>query len=387
MPVKFIDTDDLLQDVLPEISDSPKLAIDLEFDKNYHRYGFNICLMQIYNGSTCYLIDPLSSKLDYQSIFPVLENPDVELVTFAFGEDLRLLHSLGCFPKNMYDLDIASSLLNYPPSSLTNLIQDVLSIDTGKSSQLSNWFKRPLTDDQMHYAAQDVLHLFKLKEVFDIRADELEINTWIEQENRYWDGLDFSDDDNNSLFKEKDKNGLNEVEWHIYKELIHFRDRVAKQHNKPAFQVIKKEILSDIARDIRALSGWENKRGIYRNIRNSSTKNELIELVRQAKSKAIELGFKENRQAMRSPTPDEMKEIREQQKQIKKIKSKLFDPIKQSITDQYGEQTATYLLSNRIVTELITGSNGELPAYKKELLIETAEKLNLNKDMLMEIIN
>lgn len=386
MLTQFIDTKDGLNAALKTLSKSHQLALDLEFDKNYHRYGFNICLMQIFDGSTCYLLDPLSTNMDYQTIFPVLESPNVELVTFAFGEDLRLLHSLGCFPKNIYDLDIASSLLNFPPCSLTNLIEDILSIDTGKSSQLSNWFKRPLTDDQMHYAAQDVLHLFNLKEKFDLLADEKGITHWIEQENVYWDMQDYSDEVNNTLYKEKDKSDLNEVEWHIYKKLVNYRDNVAEKHNKPAFQVIKKENLLDISKDIRALSGWENRRGIFKSIKNSKTKDELIDLVKRAKAEALELGLKENMPAKNAPTAEEMREIREQQKHIKKVKAQLFDPIKQTIIDRYGEQTATYLLSNRIVTELITGSNGDLPPYKKNLLIESAEELNLNKDLLYEII-
>lgn len=386
MSIHFIDSNSHFEKALNHLHQANQIAVDLEFDKNYHRYGFNICLIQIYDGDQCYLIDPLSNEMDYRKLFPIFENPNIEIVTFAFGEDLRLLHSLGCFPKNIYDLDITTSLLNYPPSSLTNLIQDILEVDTGKSSQLSNWFKRPLTDQQKHYAAQDVLHLFQLKTILDSKAKEFGVSSWIDEENRVWDKLDYSDEANNGLYKEKDKKDLNEVEWYIFKELIHYRETIAEKYNKPSFQVIKKEILIEIAKDIRSLMGWENKRGIFRQIKNEQTKLEMIEVVKKAQLEAKNAGLSESNPASKSPTPDEMKIYREEQKYLKKMKSDLFDPIKKRIEEDYGEQTATYLLSNRIVSDLVLGNNGKLENYKKELYLKYAKDLGLDTATLLEII-
>jgi len=165
--VQIITHQEELESITENLSNVSRIAADLEFDKNYYRYGFNLCLVQLFDGENCYLVDPLSDDLNIKSIFPVLEDPEIEIITFAFGEDLRLLHSLGCFPKNIYDIDIATSLLNYEPGSLTKLLDEAIDVDTGKSSQTSNWFQRPLTDQQKKYAAHDVLHLFDLKDKLD----------------------------------------------------------------------------------------------------------------------------------------------------------------------------------------------------------------------------
>lgn len=386
MPITYIDNSSALNDALFQINNAPRIAIDLEFDKNYHRYGFNICLIQIFDGESCYLIDPLNEKMDYKKLFVPLENPDIEKITFAFGEDLRLLHSLGCFPKNIYDLDIATSLLNYPPASLTNLIQDVLNVDTGKSSQLSNWFKRPLTDEQIHYAAQDVLHLFDLKSILDEQADKKNIIQWINEENSEWDTLDYSNEDNNGIYKEKEKKDFNEVEWHIYKALLHYREEIAETHDKPTFQVIKKEYLMDVAKDSRVLMNWHHAKGIFRKIKNDDTKSALLNIIKSAREEAEKNGLSEKDPAMKPPTTEELALYRENQKHLKKMKSLFFDPIKKKIESEYGENTATYMLSNRIVSDIVFGNNGKLKSYKRELFLSYADELGLNTDLLMEII-
>src|SRR6056297_1642663 len=204
MAIQYIADNNALQDVASEISKADEFAIDLEFDRNRYRYGFNMCLMQIYDGNECYVIDPLSSDIDIEGIYPVIEDPEVQKVVFAFGEDLRLFHSMGCFPKNLYDLDAATSLLNFQPASLTKLIKQVLDIEVNSSSQQSNWFRRPLSDDQLHYAADDVLYLLDFKKELNQIADEQGILNWIHQENNLFNHLDYSDEDHNNLIKDKD---------------------------------------------------------------------------------------------------------------------------------------------------------------------------------------
>ena len=162
----LINKADDFQSCVDSLSQKSQFSIDLEFDKNRFRYGFNLCLMQIFDGKDCYLIDPLSDDIDIKKIFPLIEDPKIEKVAFSFSEDLRLLHSLGCYPQNVYDISFAAALLNFPPVSLTKLLHMVLEIETDKSSQQSNWFKRPLSEDQKNYAAEDVIYLLQMKNIF-----------------------------------------------------------------------------------------------------------------------------------------------------------------------------------------------------------------------------
>ena len=66
--------------------------------------------------------------------------------------------------------------------------------------------------------------------------------------------------------------------------------------------------------------------------------------------------------------------------QRQNIKRTFFKPVKERIEMKYGTETASFLLSNRIIDELIAGTNGHLTGYKKRLILETAEELNLKID-------
>lgn len=386
MATSLINTQSELDTVISELSLANQIALDLEFDKNYYRFGFNLCLVQIFDGENCYLIDPLSDDLEISTIFPIFENSGIEKVTFAFGEDIRLLHSMGCFPKNIYDLDITTSLLNYPPGSLTKLINDVLDIDTGKSSQTSNWYKRPLTDQQQHYAAQDVLHLLKLKEILAREAEEKNITSWIDEENLAWDLMNYSDVDNNEVIKEKDKNDLTEVEWHIYKALIEYREKLAEEHDKPGFKIIRKEYLSDISQNTRVLMRFNRQKGINPRLQNEATKQTLLEIATNARNEAEEQGLSNTETAYKSPTEEEKLVYRKQKSLIDKLKFSFFNPIKKKIKDDYGEETATFLFSNRIIAETIAGNLDELETYKLDLLKTYSDELNLDMEEFKELV-
>jgi len=377
MNINYVSTDNELSAFLSDVGNKSEISVDLEFDKNFHRYGFNLCLVQIYDGKSCYLIDPLSKDLEIAQLFPLFENPDICKIVFSFGEDLRLLHSLGCYPGNMYDLGIATSLLNYPQASLTNYLIDILGVESASSTQKSNWFIRPLTKKQKIYAAEDVYYLPQLKKKLDKEAAQKGIKFWIEQENRELEKEDYSDTNNNSLYKEKDKNGFSELEWHIYLDLLRFREKLAELHNKPPFQIFGKKVMQQLINDPEKVSQFTNTKGIFSGVKNKRTQNKLEEILNESYKEAEKMGLSDSEPAFKKPSKEKMKEIREEQKQIREAKQKFFDPVKELIERDYGQETATFLFSNRIVADIVTGRNGELLPYKKELLERYSKELGV----------
>lgn len=380
MSIRYINKKDELQSVVRHLESTDQIAIDLEFDRNRYRYGFNLCLIQIYDGEDCHLIDPLSDQVQTEKLFPVLEDPSIEKVAFAFQEDHRLLHYVGCSPKNIFDLRIASQLLNHPPASLTNIIEDQLDVQMGKSSQNSNWFKRPLKENQIHYAAKDVLHLFDLKETLLSSVNGSEVIKWIEEENRNWDHQTYDDSDINNYIKEKDKQNLSEAEWHVFKSLMHYREEIAKSANRPSYQIFSKKLIYKIVDNPKVLNNWTSEKGIFRRIQNRHYQNILIKLVKSARAEAESLGLSHSAPARKSPTGDEMREINLKKQKIQKAKDEVFTPIKERITNEYGEEVSTFLFSNRTIANIVTGDNGSLEKYKLNLLKRYASDLNLDLD-------
>lgn len=378
MDIQLITTNEDLESCISSLNNRQEIAVDLEFDKNYYRYGFNLCLLQVFDGDSCYLIDPLSENLTVDLIFPVLENREIQKVVFAFGEDLRLLHSMNCLPQNIYDVSIATSLLNYPPASLVNIISDLLDIDTGKSSQMSNWFKRPLTEQQVTYASQDVLHLLKLKERFEKEADQKKISSWIEEENEVFDRLNYTDVDDINLIKDKDKKDLTEYEWHLFKNLMAFREKLAEKNNVPGFKVIHKDSLVKIARNPDNLNGSRIPEKYFASEKKGTSEELLKKVLRKSEEDALNLGLSKSDPAIKPLSKEEYAEMKKERGRVNRIKNSLFKPIKKRITQEYGSEAASFMLSNRIISDIITGERNGLLSYKKDLLHSYAKELNLD---------
>lgn len=375
---ELIESNQSLEEVNSHLHRVSEMAIDLEFDKNRYRYGFNLCLMQIATPDDCFLVDPLSPDLNVENLFPALENASTEKLVFAFGEDLRLLHQLGCFPKALYDLKTAASLLNYPPASLTDLLHQIIGVEVGASAQNSNWYKRPLSEKQINYAADDVRFLGALRNQIEAEADKQGIQSWIEEENERLNSVSFADLPESVAFRKKDMAGLSEFTWHVLKALLEFREEVAKSVNRPSFQVIHKDLLVAIAGDPSALKQWNNTRMVHRAAHNSSVKRKLEEVLEEARAEAQSKGLSLGKPAVPKLSPEEYKRFREQRDIREKVKRDVFTPVKSRLVEQYGEHAATFMLSNRAIDDLLIGNGEPLPQYRRQLLMEIGDELGLD---------
>jgi len=376
--MNYIDNDPDLQKSINKLAKADEIAIDLEFDKNRYRYGFNICLMQVATSEECFLIDPLSPQLTIQKIFPLLEDPKQQLITFSFGEDMRLLHSMNCFPKNIFDTATAARLLNQPQASLGNVLKEILDIELDHKAQKSNWFIRPLSEKQMLYAKDDVLFLHELKESIWEKAQEKDVAHWVEQENSIWDEVDFSNIDNNNYLREKDKKQFTKFEWHVYKQLMELREEKAASLNRPSYQVIPKEYMVEMAKRPTQIHRFHKIRGIHRKLANNDFKEELHHTMKQAVEEAESRNLSQSKKAHSRMSPEEYKTYKANRKIKDKAKKKIFKPIQKLIGERYGEHTVNFLLNNRLIGELAVGNTENLLPYRRKLLDELAAELDID---------
>ncbi|MGM0589016.1 MAG: hypothetical protein ACQETE_11405 [Bacteroidota bacterium] len=386
MPTHYITTDQELMPWLPSLNKASEIALDLEFDKNFYRYGFNLCLIQIAFDEHILLIDPLSETLDERQIFPVLENPAILKVVFAPTEDLRLLHSLGCYPQNLFDLDIATSLLNYPQGSLNKLIETKLNFDTGPSSQQSNWYTRPLTREQKHYAAQDVEFLIELKDQLLQEADQAGVTDWIWEENTRYDELDYGDENHSKYIREKYKKGLSQFDWYVFTQLMHKREAIAKTFNRPSHKLIPWKYLADIAQTPRKLDHWNQQRRIHRKLKTDTYHLEMRQVLEKALYEAKSKNLDPEKPARSRLSPEEYRKRRQQRNRVKELKNTYLKPIKKQIAADYGQEAASFMLSNRIMGELLSNHERSLEGYKRELVAKYAEKLDMEVNMILQAV-
>lgn len=347
------------------------LAIDLEFDKNRFRYGFNLCLMQLATDKDIFLIDPLAKGVDIERVFPVLESPEVKKVAFEFGEDLRLLHALGCKPQHLEDLSNASKLLGYSQLSLTNLVASVLDVELGQGSQMSNWFQRPLTSQQCSYAADDVRYLFQLREVLMsqlLAADEDRLQ-WYAQENAFFlkDAIEKEREDTGISLSKDDRKALNQVQYHALQALYQEREKLAEQHNRPVFKIFTSKGLLDLVQSDPDKPSIAEKEIGLKSMRTTAVYEKWKKTLKQAREEASARGLKSDQPAF-LPLDDEEKRMkRDEQKRINRLVEEEWKPIQAVLKKRFGQEMATFMLSNRTMKRLAAGESNAVPPYRMVL--------------------
>lgn len=377
MTTQYIDNNSDLEACIHFLEQEPAFSIDLEFDKNRYRYGFNLCLVQIFANKHCFIIDPLAKDITISNLFAVVENPAIQKVVYSFGEDLRLFHSLGCFPKNIFDISIAMRLLDYPAISLGGAIGSILGIEVSKAAQTSNWFLRPLKEEQLIYAATDVFYLLDMQKILLEQAAAKGIVSWIEEENTFTDSLYYGDLDDNNYLKEKDKDGLTEHQFHIFKALMDFRETIAKKYNRPSYQILDKEYLRELAERPTQIHRFHKINGVYPAIKNDDFKEELSTVRQNAEKEAENLGLSLTEKALKRLSSEEYqrrKKLRDIQEEVKR---KVFKPIQKLIAENHGENAVTYIMGNRLMDDLSIGNIENLRAYKKVLIEKYAGELGI----------
>jgi ribonuclease D len=174
-PTIFVHENDLPAD----ISFGSSVAIDTE-TTGLSLTRDRLCLVQLCGGdNVCHLVripqrDVLGTVPEAPNLARLLADKSVTKL-FHFGRfDIAVLYarfSVLCEP--VFCSKIASRLVRTYTDrhSLKVLIQELLHLDISKEQQSSDWGADILTDEQLHYAAGDVLYLHRIRTILEERLD------------------------------------------------------------------------------------------------------------------------------------------------------------------------------------------------------------------------
>lgn len=176
MSFEWIDSESALNDVVTSVLSGSRYAIDTEFHREKTYYP-KLALVQIRWGDQTALIDPLA--VDPRG-FARLFTSDILAVFHAAQQDIEVLrHAALDAPKNIFDCQVAAGFVGYSTPSLATLVQAVKKISLSKGDRLTDWLRRPLTEQQCTYAADDVVHLFDLHDELTRQLSELGRIDWV----------------------------------------------------------------------------------------------------------------------------------------------------------------------------------------------------------------
>lgn len=282
----FLDTPEAADRFLGSITSTPVVAIDTE-GASFHRYVDRIYLLQLSTTDRHAILDPLRVQ-SMNSLGSLLESREVEVVFHDADYDLRLLHQdYGWRVNNIFDTRIAAQLLGIKAFGLAALLDQFFGVKLDKKHQRADWSMRPLTSDMLDYAAQDTMHLLELRERL---RDALEAKGrlyWAQEEFARLEGTQWeAEDPGLSFLRLKGARDLTRRELALLRELVLWRDGVAKGIDRSSFRVVTNDVLLELARrSPRTVDDLRSVKGIGRGILESRG-GEMIEAAARGRAVA-----------------------------------------------------------------------------------------------------
>lgn len=333
MPIEIIDTEKTLAEIVEYINLCTDIFIDTEFDDFNAQYGLHLQLIQIFDGSTCFLIDPIKIK-NLDILWAVFENENICKVLYSGANDVAVLKKYNCNTKNIFDIQVAALLCNRTANSYSDLIQAEFGIEIDKSQQRSKWDNRPLTASQVMYACNDVIYLHRLKEIF---LQEIKKNNTLhimQEENVLIESAVKKDFELKlKPIQKRTFNSYAKTKLMEFKTLI---NNYAKLLNIPLYYIVQDSVLEDIVKDKTRFLTNPFASGFYKDVVNNEIfKKQFLEIVHSINT---DKGW-ENAGKERNSKDDTLIKY-----SVTGVNKENFLSFKEYIISRYGEVAGTVIL-------------------------------------------
>jgi ribonuclease D len=249
-----------------------RLGIDTEF-MSEGRYRALLCLTQVAvedasepTGIRTILIDGLDQSVEVQPLAELLADPAIEIVLHAGRQDVAILRRAWRTElNNIFDTQIAAGFVGESAQSgYGNLLSSVLGLRVGKTASYTRWDARPLTEEQLSYAAEDVAHLMQLTDELQSRLQTTGRLDWALEECRRLESATDERDPDTAWERLPRANQLDPQGRAVARQLAAWRERTASAEDRPVSQVMQDPPLLELAkRHPRDLGALGQIRGIH----------------------------------------------------------------------------------------------------------------------------
>jgi len=264
----YIDTTRGADRFLAAVEQSTTVAVDTE-GASFHRFVDRIYLLQMSTREITAVLDPLAIGKP-AALGRILESDTIEKVFHDADYDLRLLHQDYAWnTRKLFDTRVASQLLGIRAFGLAALLERSFGLKLDKKHQRADWSMRPLPKDMLDYASQDTMYLLELR---DRLAGELETAgrwSWAQEEFERLEGTRWEqpDGEDNGYMRVKGARDLGRRELALFRELVRFRDGIARELDRATFRVAGNEALFAVAKEApRTMEALSAIKGVPRGI-------------------------------------------------------------------------------------------------------------------------
>jgi len=363
---EYIDTIDALNVFCDAIKSSSWLALDTEFMREKTYYP-QLCLLQVSNGEHIACIDPIALSIDaLKPLMDIIYDPSITKIFHAASQDLEIFAMLReTLPMPLFDTQTAAALLGQGNQiGYAALIQNMCDVELDKSHSRTDWLRRPLSEAQLTYAADDVRYL---GQAYLLLLDALE-----EQGRSDWLNDDFVQLANADKYRADPKTcwqqlrGIDKIASQhlaVAQTLAEWRELQAQKSDRPKRWILADDIVLALACEAPTDHDGLLAAGLPAKA-NDRFGSELLVRIRQAKSLAKEQW--PTRASFEKPTA-------EQRTLIKSLMTRL-----QEIAEQHQIDPGL-LATRKIVQKLVQG--------ERDLPLLTGWRNNIAGETLLGIIN
>ncbi len=245
---QLIDSHEQLKSICTHLAPSSWLALDTEFFRE-QTYFPQLCLIQVANEKETFCIDPLAIK-DLSPFYEILRAQTITKVMHACRQDMEIFYLLlGHLPTPIFDTQVAAPLLGHPlQAGYARLVEDILGVHLKKNQTRSDWRKRPLSDQQITYAADDVHYLGQLYQIIKTALTEKQRLHWLDDDfHMLCQTRLYENNPDDAWLRIRAAKRLGRQQIAYLKPLAAWRESIARERNIPRSWLIKDDTLIDLA--------------------------------------------------------------------------------------------------------------------------------------------
>jgi ribonuclease D len=230
-----------------------RVGIDTEF-MGEGRYRALLCLVQVAvetpDGVRVEVLDPLTTQFDPAPLAAVLADPAIQVILHAGRQDVALLRrEWRTDIHGIFDTQVAAGFAGLRAQlGYEALLHEMVGVRLRKSASFTRWDTRPLSDEQVGYAREDVLHLTELTDALQSALTARGRLDWALEECRM---LEEASDERepNTIFNRLPRiNSLEPAQRAVALELVRWREETARENDRPVPSVLADAPLVEVAK-------------------------------------------------------------------------------------------------------------------------------------------
>ena len=232
--------------LVPELQKQGQLGIDTEFMRE-RTYFAQLCLTQISTPHEIWCVDPLSGHPQDAFWKEMLTH---DWVVHSARQDIEVIYQLaGAMPVSIFDTQVAAGLLGHPAQmGYAGLVKELFDVEIHKTHTRADWSKRPLRDEYLEYAAEDVEYLLPACEILSERLEDKGRLGWAREDSQWLlDPALYDIGDSQAVERLKGARNFRGRKRAAAVRLAAWREAEAIKRDRPRQWIMRDNVLLDIA--------------------------------------------------------------------------------------------------------------------------------------------